>query len=173
MSGVAAERYAITPACTHEEFLAAAKLYARDVVERHDLNANVSALSWEVSTRAKRRAGAVFYRDLEPEAVTLTWEYFAEEGWEAVAEMVRHELIHVHLLNEADDPSHGERFEMLAAELDTHVRCDLFADPKWWVVCRDCGARLARYRRSKVVESPEQYECGTCSGPLSVSRNEG
>lgn len=165
------ERYAIEPPCTHQEFLAAAKLYARAIVERHDLTADIGALSWAVSTRAKRRAGAVSYRDFEPTTVTLTWEYFAEEGWEAVAATVRHELIHVHLLNEADDPSHGDCFESLAADLETHVHCDLFADPKWWVVCEACGNRLARYRRSKLVDAPDQFECGACAGPLAVHRS--
>jgi predicted SprT family Zn-dependent metalloprotease len=167
----AVDRYAITPDCTEREFLAAAKLYARSVVDRHDLTANVGDLDWEVSLRAKRRAGAVTYESFEPTAVTLTWEYFESEGWPAVAATVRHELIHVHLLNEADDPSHGDRFEALAAELDTHTHCDLFAEPKWWVVCSDCGTRWARYRRSKLVDQPDRYACGDCSGDLSVQEN--
>lgn len=162
------DRYAVEPDATTEQFLAAAKLYARAVVDRHDLSVDVSDLDWEVSRRAKRRAGAVLYRDGEPETVRLTWGQFEGEGWRAAAATVRHELIHVHLLAEDGDASHGEAFRRLAEELDTHVHCERFADPAWWVTCVDCGARLARYRRSKLVEEPERYACGDCGGAFRV-----
>jgi predicted SprT family Zn-dependent metalloprotease len=168
---VDASAYRIDADCTRAEFLAVCKVYARDVVDAHDLTVAVSDLDWAVSTRAKRRAGVVEHRDGTPETIKLTWEHFESKGWPAVAATVRHELIHVHLLNEADDASHGERFRRLADRLDTSVRCERFADPKYWVVCDDCGTRLARYRRSKLVERPERYACGDCGGPLSVERN--
>ncbi len=165
-------RYAVSPDCTHEEFLAAAKLYAREVVDRHDLSASVSDLDWEVSTRAKRRAGAVKWRDGEPRAVVLTWEHFVEQGWAAAAATIRHELVHVHLLEEEDDASHGPAFRRLAGLLDAPRHCERFAEPKWWVTCRDCGARLARYRRSKLVANPDEYECGDCGGDFRIERND-
>jgi predicted SprT family Zn-dependent metalloprotease len=166
----AVDRFAVGPGSTHEEFLAAAKLYAREVVERRDLAVDVSRLEWEVSTRAKRRAGAVTYRDGDPRTVRLTWAHFQNEGWAAAAATVRHELIHVHLLNEADDASHGEAFRRLADRLDTHVNCERFVDPEWWVTCTDCGARLARYRRSKLVKRPDRYQCSDCGGAFRVDR---
>jgi SprT-like protein len=164
------QRYAVAADASHEEFLAAAKLYARAVVDRHDLAVDVTGLDWEVSTRAKRRAGAVLYRDGDPETVRLTWGQFENRGWPAAAATVRHELVHVHRLAEADDPSHGEAFRRLADELDTHVHCERFTDPEWWVTCVDCGAQLARYRRSKLVENPADYRCGSCGGSFRVER---
>jgi predicted SprT family Zn-dependent metalloprotease len=164
-------RYAVTPDCSHAEFLAAAKLYARAVVDDHDLSVSVSDLSWEVSTRAKRRAGAVKYRDGDPEVVVLAWRQFEHAGWPAVAATVRHELAHVHLLREDGDASHGPAFERLADRLDTHVRCERFTPPKWWVRCTDCDTALARYRRSKLVTEPERYRCGDCGGRFRVERN--
>lgn len=169
---VPTDAFDISPQCTHEEFLAVAKVYAREVVAAHDLSVAVSDLDWEVSLQAKRRAGAIRYRDGNPETVVLTWRYFENEGWEAMAATIRHELAHAHLLVEADDASHGAAFRELAAELDTHVHCDRFTEPKWWVVCTDCEIRLARYRRSKLVEQPEQYRCGDCGGAFRVRRNE-
>ncbi len=168
---VGVDWYDISPACSHEEFLAVVKVYAREVVDRYDLTASVSDLSWEVSTRAKRRAGAVRYRDGTPETVVLTWDHFANQGWAATAATVRHELIHVHLLNEDGDASHGAHFRELAERLHTHVHCDRFVPPEWWVVCTGCGARLARYRESKLVTDPAQYRCGDCGGPFRVERN--
>lgn len=163
--------YEIDSGASTRELLAVAKLYAREVAERYGLAVDVRALEWEVSKRAKRRAGAVRYRDGEPRTVSLTWKQFQNRGWRATAETVRHELIHVHLLNEAGDASHGERFRDLAEELGTTVHCDRFAEPDWWVVCDDCGERLARYRRSKLVENPGGYRCGECGGRLSVEEN--
>ena len=163
-----ARRFRIDPDCSHEEFLAVAKVYAREVVDNHDLSVSVSDLEWSVSDRAKRRAGAVTHRNGDPQSVVLTWAQFAERGWSATAATIRHELVHVHLLNEADDPSHGDRFRELARQLDTDVHCERFTDPEWWVVCEDCGTRLARYRRSKLVTTPEAYACGDCGGDLRV-----
>ena len=160
--------YTLEPDCTHTEFLAVAKVYARAVVEAFDLTVTVSALDWEVSMRAKRRAGAVRYRDGEPRAVVLTWEQFEREGWPTMAGTIRHELVHVHLLNEGVGPGHGDEFRELAEKLEAPVHCDRFAQPKWWILCRDCGARLARYRRSKLVSAPEQYRCGECGGAFVV-----
>lgn len=165
--------YAVDEDSTVDEFLAVAKVYARDVVDSYDLTVTVTDLEWEVSKRAKRRAGAVKHRDDEPETVSLTWEYFQEHGWGATASVVRHELIHVHLLNEADDPTHGERFEEWAETLQTTVTCERFADPNWWVVCEECDSEMPRYRKSKLVKNPEAYRCGGCGGTLSSRRASG
>ncbi|MFB6124839.1 MAG: SprT-like domain-containing protein [Halanaeroarchaeum sp.] len=163
------EYFAIPRSATEEEFLAAAKVYARHVVADHDLSVAVSDLEWEVSTRAKRRAGAVIHADGTPTTIRLTWEAFETNGWGSAAETIRHELIHAHLLVEHGDASHGPRFERLADELDTARYCEPFAEPRWWVTCRACGTRMARFRRSKLVEHPEDYRCGECGGSLSVT----
>ena len=165
-------RYEIAPDCSPEEFLAVSRVYARDVVAEHDLSVDVTALEWDVSKRAKRRAGAVMHSDGTPDSIVLTWEYFEEMGWEKTAATIRHELIHVHLLNEAGDPGHGPAFEQLADQLDTHVHCERFATPKYWVRCDDCSNRLARYKKSKLVKQPQRYRCGDCGGPLEVERTE-
>lgn len=164
--------YRIDPDCSPAEFLAVAKVYAREVVETFDLTVSVSDLEWAVSKRAKRRAGAVRSRNGEPVEVRLTWEQFDSHGWLAAAETIRHELAHVHLLNEGVGGGHGPAFKRLAERLETPVRCERFADPTWWVTCTDCGARLARYRRSKLVEHPARYRCGDCGGSFTVERND-
>jgi predicted SprT family Zn-dependent metalloprotease len=164
----------ISPDCSRQEFLAACKIYAREVVDKHGINVNVSDLSWEVSMRAKRRAAAVKHLNGDPKSICITWEFFQEKGWSNVAETIRHELIHVHLLNKnSDEIGHGEKFEMYADKLDTSTYCERFSEPKWWIVCEDCGGRIARYRRSKVVKSPENYECSSCGGRLYVKNNMG
>ena len=166
------EYYHIESDVTVEGFLAVSRLYARDVVDQYDLSADVTALEWAVSKRAKRRAGAVTYRDGHPESVSLTWEYFQTMGWAAIAETIRHELIHVHLLNEHGDGSHGDRFRELARRLETGTNCERFSEPKWWITCQSCGQTLARYRRSKLVQNIDSYRCGDCGGPLRRERTD-
>ncbi|WP_435073299.1 SprT-like domain-containing protein [Halorubrum sp. HHNYT27] len=162
------DKYTIEPDCSEEEFIAVSKVYAREIVKAYELSVNVSQLDWEVSRRAKRRAGQVKYTGTEATSVVLTWAYFAELGWEAMASTIRHELIHIHLLNERGDSGHGDAFQKLAKQLDTTVNCELFVEPNWWITCVDCGLRLPRYRESKLVSSPEKYQCGKCSGDLVV-----
>ncbi len=171
MDAIDTAYYEIDSTASVPEFLAVSKLYARDVVEHYGLTASVSDLEWTVSKRAKRRAGAVSYRDGVPESVSLTWEFFETHGWEATAETIRHELIHVHLLNERGDGSHGDRFRELADELDTHVHCERFAEPNWWIRCDACGTQLVRYRRSKLVDEVDSYRCGACGGELRAIEN--
>lgn len=161
--------YAVDSDVSVAEFRSVAKVYARDVAESYDLTVTVSDLDWEVSKRAKRRAGAVKHRGGAPETVSLTWAYFQEHGWAATADVVRHELIHVHLLNEAGDASHGPAFRELADDLQTSVTCKRFAEPNWWVTCESCGSEMPRYRQSKLVKNPGEYRCGGCGGEL-VSR---
>jgi len=164
--------YEIDQNCSREELLAVSKVYAREVIDRFDLSVDVSTLEWSISMRAKRRAGAVKYSGSVPKEVILTWEYFENCGWEKVAETIRHELIHIHLLNEKGDSSHGPDFKRWAAKLDTEVNCVRFSEPKWWVTCSSCSNRYARYRRSKLVNRPSEFQCGKCGGRLAVVENQ-
>lgn len=164
--------YRISQPCTHEELLAVGRVYARAVVQAIGFSVSVSDLSWHVSTRAKRRAGSLTYRDGEPESITLAWKQFENRGWEATAATIRHELIHAHLLAEGVGPGHGPEFRHLAEALDTEVHCERFSDPKWWVHCTDCENSIARYRRSRLVSNPSAYQCGNCGGDLRVESAE-
>ncbi len=163
------KRYQVHPGCSPTEFIAAVKLYARAVADLFDLTVPVHELDWEISRRAKRRAGAVISTDGCPVRVRLTWEYFQREGWAAMAGTVRHELVHVHLLCEADDGSHGPAFRSLAEQLDAPRHCTRFAPPKYTVRCVDCPTEYYRYRRSKLVDRVDAYRCGECGGKLIVS----
>jgi predicted SprT family Zn-dependent metalloprotease len=166
------EYYKIPSDCTPTEFLAAAKLYSREIVDEYDLNVSVTDLDWEVSKRAKRRAGVVYHRNYQPTSIKLTWDYFIKKGWQAMASTIRHEIIHVHLLNDHNDPSHGRAFRRLAEELNTKVHCELFKNPKWWVICERCDDRIPRYKKSKLVTHPNRYKCKKCGGNLFIDEND-
>lgn len=165
------DKYHIESDCSDEEFLSVSKIYARKIVEEYQLNITVSNINWEISQRAKRRAGAVHHCNGKPKKIQLTWEYFKKEGWCAIANTIRHELIHVHLLNSGHDPSHDEKFNQLAERLDTSVYCENFSEPNWIVTCQDCDQKILRYKKSKLVKKPNEYQCGECGGDFLVKSN--
>lgn len=167
------DRYSLSSDCTDRELLSVVKIYAREVVEAHDFAVSVSALEWEISHRAKRRAGALYHADGQPEKVQIARRHFENSGWLAVASTIRHELIHAHLVSTAGESGHGERFEQFAEKLDTSVHCERFSDPKYWVRCDDCGGKIPRYKESKLVKQADQFRCGDCGGRFSVIAGEG
>ncbi|MFC6906553.1 SprT-like domain-containing protein [Halalkalicoccus tibetensis] len=129
----------------------------------------VEEIEWEVSTRMKRSAGiAVYDRDAEQVTIRLSWDAYEAYGWEEFARTVRHELIHAWQYYERGTADHGPTFRQWLDPLDTDRHCERYAEPRYWIVCEDCGDRNPRYRRSKVVERPERYSCGRCGGPIAV-----
>ena len=130
-------------------------------------------ITWEVSHRAKRRAGACRYDANSGEVtIRLTWAAYEAFGWEEFTGVIRHELVHAYEFQTRGESGHGPRFRALAKSVDAPRRCQRFSPPAYWVTCRDCGERLARYRRSKLVKQPDRYRCGSCGGTLSVERND-
>lgn len=163
------QRYALASDCTDRELRSVAKIYAREVVDAHDLAVAVSSLEWEISRRAKRRAGALYHADGQSEKIQIARRQFDNSGWLAVASTIRHELIHAHLVNTGQGSGHGEAFERLAETLDTSVHCERFTEPNYWVRCAECGLEIARYRKSKLVTQADQFRCGDCGGRFSVT----
>jgi SprT-like protein len=100
--------------------------------------------------------------------ISLAWDAYDSQGWEQFSSTVRHELIHAWQYHEFGEGGHGRTFQRWADTLDTSQYCEQFKMPKWWVICTECGGRLPRYRRSKVVIQPENYKCGGCCGSLRV-----
>ena len=159
---------------TKAALLDRAREYAREVVADYfpDADLGLEDVEWEVSTRAKRRAGATKYNRWTGEvAVSLTWAAYQRLGWEAMRETIRHELVHVWQLRTRGKAGHGPDFRAKAADLDASLHCERFAAPKWWLICESCGERTPRYRRSKTVTHPERYSC-SCGGALRVERVE-
>lgn len=137
------------------------------------LPVDLEPITWEISHRAKRRAGACqFDRKTGEIVIRLTWAAYEAFGWEEFAGVVRHELVHAYEFQTRGRSDHGPAFRRLARRVDAPHRCRRFTPPKFWVTCTDCGDRLARYRRSKLVTHPERYRCGGCGGSLVVERNE-
>jgi predicted SprT family Zn-dependent metalloprotease len=53
--------------------------------------------------------------------------------------IIRHELIHAHLVAKKGEQRHSKEFKKWADQLDTEVHCELFTEPDWWVQWLDIG----------------------------------
>jgi hypothetical protein len=177
-----------TPECdTPDALVAWARAYAREVVAAHDLCVDLSLVEWEVSHRAKRRAGAVKavrppdatvgvpydWAGTDPPyracTVSLTWEAYEALGHERMAGTVRHELVHVEQHQRYGTTDHGAAFEARADDLDAPLSCPHFAEANYHLHCAGCGALVARrYRRSKLVTHADRYRSRCCGAALSV-----
>lgn len=150
---------------TPAELLERAKRYARGV----PIDVDPSGIEWEISHRAKRRAGACLYRPGSGRiTIRLTWAAYEAFGWERFTGTIRHELIHALEYRERGESGHGAFFDRWAERLDAPRNCPRFTRPAYWIRCTDCGHRSARYRRSSVVTDPDRYRCGSCEGRLTV-----
>ncbi|MFB6164016.1 MAG: SprT-like domain-containing protein [Haloarculaceae archaeon] len=153
---------------TRTELLARAAEYAETVA----IDLPVERLAWEISERAKRRAGACRY-DPEAERITivLTWEAYRTFGWAEFTRTIRHELVHAWEFHHFGESGHGERFRRKAAELDAPRHCRTFTDGRLRLVCTsdDCEWAPDRHRASKPVKYPDGgYQCGDCGSPYVV-----
>lgn len=156
---------------TRAELLACAAAYARTV----DLPVDHDAITWEVSERAKRRAGVCRY-DAGDGTVTirLAWRAYEAHGWERFRRTIRHELIHAWEFQEWGEAGHGERFAEKAAALDVDRHCEAFTAARLRAVCTatDCDWAVRRYRASATVTRPERYGCGACGADYAVVHRE-
>lgn len=152
---------------SHTALLDRARTYAASV----DVPVDLDRVSWEVSTRAKRRAGACLY-DRETGAVTvrLAWRAAEEYDWPAFAAVLRHELIHAWEFQQFGEAGHGPRFRERAADLDVSTTCPTFADARLRLRCtaHGCAWTADRHRASAAVTDPEHRRCGSCGSHYEV-----
>lgn len=154
-----------------DELLARARIHARDVVDEYDVAIDLGALEWEVSARAKRRAGACrWHADREVATIVLARRAYEAYDWPAFAAVVRHELVHAWEFQQFGESGHGPRFRERAAELDAPRHCQSFSEPRYVLRCLEthCDWRAKRHRASQPVKAPEQYRCGVCGGSYEV-----
>jgi len=132
------------------------------------LEINTDAISWEVSERAKRRAGCCLY-DGSSVTIRLTWAAYRAAGWRQFTATIRHELIHAWEFQRFGTSDHGERFERQADRLDAPRHCASFTEARLELQCTgDCGWRAERHRASPPVKRPRDYRCGDCGRKIRV-----
>jgi predicted SprT family Zn-dependent metalloprotease len=155
------------------------------LLERAAAYAETVALAWDVSERAKRRAGCCRYdADTGQLTIVLTWDAYCEFGWQEFTATIRHELVHAWEFQRFGEFGHGERFRRMAAQVDAPRHCRTFTDGRLELVCTadttgynfveyfdttgcrksprdysrqydDCDWRPERHRASKPVRTPD------------------
>jgi len=175
---------------TDDEVVDWSRAYCRSVRRQWSVDVRFDLVEWEISHRAKRRAAALKRPKLTDAVVGGTYDWDAVEGadgrplpctlsltreafeafdraqWEAT---LRHELIHVEQYQCDGTTDHGPAFRERAAELDTDVHCQAFADAKYVLTCADCDELVARrYRDCKLVRERERYRSDCCGAPLAL-----
>ncbi|MFC6951563.1 SprT-like domain-containing protein [Halorubellus litoreus] len=151
---------------TPRDLLSYARLYAESV----DVDVDHDAIEWEVSKRARRRAGACSY-DADSGTVTirLTWDAYEQYGWRQFTATIRHELVHAWEFQRFGEAGHGERFREKAAAVDAPRHCESFTDPRLALACTaSCEWRAGRHRASKPVKQPGGYRCPDCGADVRV-----
>ncbi len=154
-----------------DEIVARARIHAREIVADADLPIDLGAVEWDVSTRARRRAGACrFHPDREAVTIVLARRAYEAYDWPAFAAIVRHELVHAWEFQQFGESGHGHRFREQAARLDAPRHCRSFSEPRYLLRCHseDCDWQARRHRASKPVKTPDQYRCGGCGGDYEV-----
>ncbi|WP_233571931.1 SprT-like domain-containing protein [Halosegnis longus] len=99
--------------------------YARSYADSVPLPVDTDSLDWEVSTRAKQRAGACTY---DGDAITIRLAWGAAKRFDRAQfeRVIRHELIHAWEYQTAGEAGHGARFREQADRLDVSVTCPAF-----------------------------------------------
>jgi len=146
---------------TEAELLDRAREYAATI----DLDVDLDAVSWEVSRRAKRRAGAaVYHRADESVTIRLTWAAYRSFGWNEFTDVIRHELVHAWEFLEYGESGHGERFRAKADAVGASRHCPSFSVPRLQLLCTGTGCdwTVDRFKASKTVTKPEKHRCGAC-----------
>jgi len=180
----------------HGDLLDWARAYAREVRRKRGVDVRFDTVSWEVSTRAKRRAaalkrpkvsdatigteiewGTVEHSDRSSEpgplpcTISLTWGAFEAFDRAELESVVRHELVHLEQFQRYGTTDHGPAFRQRAEELDTEVHCQIFTTPKYVVRCADCEGLVARrYQDCKLVRERDQYRSDCCDASLTCEQ---
>jgi predicted SprT family Zn-dependent metalloprotease len=144
--------------------------YARLYAESVDIDVDHDAIEWEVSKRARRRAGACTYdADADTVTIRLTWDAYREHGWRQFTATIRHELVHAWEFQKFGSAGHGPRFREKAAAVDAPRHCEAFADARLELSCASaCGWTADRHRASSPVQDPGRYRCPDCGSDLVV-----
>ena len=161
---------------TQNQLRKAIEEYQFWVAENYPLDLDLDGIPVEVSTKLKRTAGKVAHirGSDQVKYVRYAWKAYQKWGWEKFTETIRHELIHVHTVQNHSRGGHGRLFKNKVRPLETHRNCESFAEDeaKYLLFCTDCDKKMAqRFRRSKTVKNPDKYRSKCCNAPLRVENN--
>jgi len=160
-----------------KELRRAIEEYSWWVAENYPVDIDLDGVPMELSSRMKKTAGKVVHIRGSDQVKYIRYaiKAYQEWGWEKFAETIRHELIHVHTVQNHATGGHGRLFKKMVPDMDTHRFCEKFAEDeaKYLLLCKECDKLVAqRFKRSKTVKNPGRYQSKCCNAPLRVENNE-
>lgn len=130
-----------------------------------------------LNRRARTRFGCCVRKD-GAYTIELSAQLAREGTRDAIMQVLAHEVLHTCY----GCSNHGVRWKGYAWRMNTaygyHIsRTDNYDSlgiednrpVRYYIVCRECGRRIPRMKRSPLVDHPERYRC-TCGGTLQVER---
>lgn len=143
--------------------------YGERVIEEYDLDVSDVTYEFVVSGRLTRTHGNI-RGNLRYDDYTIKVSSHAIDNfdWEHIKGVIRHEL--AHLVTYLERGKHSENdffFQENLERLDAPKDTDRPAKPpKYILVCEDCGVKIRRQQKSKIIKNPHRYSCGECNGRL-------
>lgn len=152
--------------------------------EKIPISNNVKEI--KINTRAKKRLGCC--KQVE-KTLLGKWSYIIEVSYRMkdasdieLTEVLLHELLHTC----PGCMNHGVKWKGYVKQINdkygykitTTVKRKLpgeeseqtkVMDYKYVIICKKCGAKAYRKKKSKLVENVNNYRCGKCGGKLKIS----
>lgn len=137
-----------------------------DDLGRTHLGLPLQALGWVVQfDGAKRRLGICKWirKGKKVRIISLSRHYAFEGGWEAMEDVVRHEIAHAIDFETRGKSDHGPRWQAIARSVGAdptrlYDGDDLAGPPSKYIgICPNCGGEQPFYRRVK-----RAYACPDC-----------
>lgn len=155
------------------ELKQAIETYQEWCAEHYPIDVDLDGIPTEISTRMKSTAGKVCYNkgDFRVKYIRYALKAYQKWGWDELASTIRHELIHVHTVQNYEKGGHGRLFKRMVPKMDTSRHCETFAedDAKYILFCKECDAEVVRrFKMCKSVKNPGRYRSKCCQAPLRV-----
>lgn len=164
-----------------------AREYANEVIfgEEWPLtpdHVDLSAVTFETSNRMDRKHGVCAHDGQGHSTIRLSETTYERAGFEAMAETIRHELVHAYQQQtQGVEPGHGESFTQWVKPLGLSGRCSNHYDRQpddyeYRFYCtQGCGFIDGRHRWSKAVARAIRGNlvCGDCDSQLRVTGPDG
>lgn len=164
---------------------ARARRYANDVVFGDEWplsldHVDLGAVTFETSTRMKRRHGVCSTTGEGTCTIRLSQRTADRAGFEAIEETIRHELVHACQHQEGETMGHGPSFERWVDPLELSGRCSEHYTPRpedyaYSFHCSTCGFIGGRYRMCETVRAgiDDALRCRCGSEHIEVRDPEG
>lgn len=157
---------------TRSQFIDYARNYMEWVFENYDFEVLTrDMVSMRDSGRMSRLLGRCDENEPYDTEIILSWDAYNKRNydWERLRNTVKHELVHASNFVEFGHMGHGPTFIREAKRLEvTNIARYSEPDPRYFIVCSECGLVLWRQKRSKKVKQAENEgrlrgHCANCS----------